>query len=79
MMRIYISSTGALLIDPLLPHIDMFGVVITGLYIILGVMVAYLKSIEVIFITLLLQGTLETIANIGKKLFCSWHMPENLL
>lgn len=69
MMQLFFFSTGALLIDPLLPHVDFFGVVIIGLFVIFGIMVAYLKSIEVMFLALLLQGTLETIANIGKNIY----------
>ena len=69
--------TGALTIDRLFSYVDMMSAGIILLYTLSGVTTGYLKSIELTFVNLLIQGTLETILNMGK-----WRVeiaqPQNL-
>ena len=69
--------TGALTIDRLFSYVDLMSAGIVLLYTLSGVTTGYLKSIELTFVNLLIQGTLETILNMGK-----WRVeiaqPQNL-
>ena len=69
--------TGALTIDRLFSYVDLMSAGIVLLYTLSGVATGYLKSIELTFVNLLIQGTLETILNMGK-----WRVeiaqPQNL-
>ena len=58
--------TGALTIDRLFSYVDLMSAGIVLLYTLSGVATGYLKSIELTFVNLLIQGTLETILNMGK-------------
>ena len=58
--RVDHSIVGGIAIDRLFYHIDLVSGVVAALYTSISVAAAYMKSIEMMFIILLSQGTLET-------------------